>query len=203
MLAKLKEIKIFKDFKSERIIQIWQGIKEERVLVISISGILLVMYILLRIAVFPQIEKAASYRRELAITNESFYDLQKAIVEHPNIDEEIRLLTMRKEEIIANFPQERDFLAIAQKVLSEFEKRKVKVVNFKYIYDLKEDLSGGFKKYGLKLEVVSKYTNFVQILEDLEKEGIIFIVADIDMKKIAEGPLDIKIQLDFILKRGA
>ena len=127
--------------------------------------------------------------------------MQKELVSHPNIRREAQILKEQFKLLQKEFPPERRFLSLAQEVLSGLESEGIKIINFKYLYDLKEDTPSGFKKYGLELELLTDYIELGRFLETMENKGLKFCIDRISVSRLSDQGLDVKLKLVFILRR--
>lgn len=178
-----------------------QILKEQKLPILLTLLFLFLLALFFRVFILGGIRKVINLRRELVVTNEKLYELQSILNKHPNIEEEIKLWQARNQKLNEDFPSEKEFLNIGQRILRQLEEQGIKLINFKYLYELKNPILGDFKKYGLELELLSDYLKFGKFLEDLENQGVKFLIDDIQILRLAEGPLNIKVKLDFILKR--
>jgi len=182
---------------------LFQIVKEKKNLVISILALFLFIAAIFRVLISPEIEKARNYQKELAFITSNSLALEKALVEHPDMDEEIEFLKKRREVLIQRSLGGGNFLVVAQKVIAELENYGVQISSFKYLYDLKEPLEAGYKKYGLQLELITDFSKLSKFLEDAEQKGIMFEIGRIKITKIDKGLLNVKLRIDFIIKEKA
>ncbi len=180
-----------------------QVIREKKFLAVSLLVLYLFITAIFRIFISPEIEKARNYQKELAFITSSSLALEKALVEHPDMDEEIDLLKKRREVLIQRSIGGGNFLVAAQKVIDELENYGVQISSFKYLYNLKEPLEAGYKKYGLQLELVTDFSKLSKFLENAEQKGIMFEIGSIKIVKINKNLLNIKLRIDFIIKEKA
>jgi Tfp pilus assembly protein PilO len=176
-------------------------LKEQKVYVLFILFLLVIVYIAFKLLIFPEIEKVLACRKDLAVINEKIYDLQKALLEHPNLENEIEVLRGRHKKIMKDFPSEREFLSLTHDILKGLEDEGIKIINFKYLYEIKDEIGNeAFKKYGLELEILSDYFKFGKFLEKMESKGLRFTIDKIHIIKVSQTELNINMRIIFILK---
>ncbi len=181
--------------------KIIEFLREQRLLLVLFVIIIGVFVFGLQKIIIPSFEKLVFLKKELIRINERLFVLQKQLISHPNIQKEIQFLTQKYQEIEKEFPPERMFLSLTQKVLSWLENEEIKIINFKYLYDLKQGVVPGFKKYGLDLEVMTDYVKLGKFLEAMEKSGLKFCVEQLKITKLSDRELNAKLRLDFILRK--
>lgn len=175
-------------------------LKEQKLLLILFVITIVVFVLGLQTIIIPSFEKLNALRKELTQLNERLFVLQQQLISHPNIQKEVQLLNQKYQEIEKEFPPERRFLSLTQEVLSRLRTEEVKITNFKYLYNLKQDLPPGFKKYGLEVEVMTSCIKLGKFLEAMEKSGLKFCVDKLKLTKVSDQVLEAKLKLDFILR---
>ena len=176
-------------------------LREQKLLVFFFLTLLGVCILGFQIFIGPEIEKMITLRSKLNKINERLFNLQKELVSHPNIRREAQILKEQFKLLQKEFPPERRFLSLAQEVLSGLESEGIKIINFKYLYDLKEDTPSGFKKYGLELELLTDYIELGRFLETMENKGLKFCIDRINISRLSDQGLDVKLKVVFILRR--
>lgn len=180
--------------------QLWEVLKAQRLPLLFMLGLFVTLTVFIKALILPGIKKMVSLRREIISTNRKISEVQAMLQTHPEIEKEILILDSRKKKLLQDFPPENNFFIMAQRILSELEEQEIKLVNFKYLYKLNDDLPAGFKKYGLELELACDYLKFGKALEKIEKDGIRVLLDELDISKVTDELLRIKVKMDFILR---
>jgi Tfp pilus assembly protein PilO len=180
--------------------KILEFLREQKLLLIFFLVLLVLCVFGFQSFIGPEIEKMIDLRRKLSKINERLFTLQKELVSHPNIQKETQILKQQFDILEKEFPPERRFLSLAQEVLSGLESEGIKIINFKYLYDLKEETPPGVKKYGLELELLTDYLVLGRFLESMENKGLKFCIDKISITRLSDQGLDVKLKLIFILR---
>lgn len=199
MLSQIKKLD-FLHLKGANLDKILESLREQKLLVIFFLVLLVLCIFGFQSFIGPEIEKMSDLRRKLSKINERLFTLQKELISHPNVQKEMQILKQQFDILEKEFSPEKKFLSLAQEVLSSLESEGIKVINFKYLYDLKEKNSPGVKKYGLELELLTDYLVLGRFLEAMENKGLKFCIDKISIAKLSAQALDVKLKLIFILR---
>ncbi len=176
-------------------------IKEKKVAIVIALTAFILGYLMLRIFIFSEIKEAKNYQKRLKSINKKMENLEGMFIKHPDIDREIELLKERKDDLAAGFPQEREFLSLANQVISDIEDHGVRIKDFRYIYDLPELALEGLTRYGLELECTADFLNLAMFFENLERKQFKTGVYGLNITKIDDWNINVNMRIDFILSQ--
>ncbi|MDP8215698.1 MAG: hypothetical protein P9L98_00015 [Candidatus Kaelpia imicola] len=200
MLFKLKK-DFFEKTKLADLKYLIRFVKEKKITFIVALSASILGYLMLRIFIFSEISEARGYQKRLNDINKETKDLDILLSEHPNIDREIELLKRRKSMLENSLSEEREFLTLANQVITEMEEHGIKIEDFKYIYDIPASPVDGLTRYGLQLQCIADFLSFGMFLENLERKGFKSGIHDMDIVKIDDWSININMRIDFILNQ--